>query len=133
MGEESAVSEGFFYGPDEGAEAKAGALVVEGLEGGQDGADTVVLDDGHYGSGQRGPCVAAVVGLAVDAAASGDLVPGCESAAVVAFEHFDYALAVSLVEGYEYAFHTFCIILGFLFLACSLRRAFLMPLPANTQ
>lgn len=75
------------------------------------------------------------MGLAGVGAASLHLLPGCESAAVLAFEHVYDALVVGLVKGNEDCFH-FALDFSLARLSrrwwCFLRWR-RMPLPANTQ
>lgn len=121
-------------GPDEGAEAELGTVGVEGAEAVEDGVDAAVVDHGEDGAGDRGPGVGAVVGLAVDAAATGDALPGGEAPAVAALEDVDDFIVVCLVVGYKDGFHCGWV-KGYLAASWrwSLRRWFLMPRRAKTQ
>ena len=97
-------SDGFLDVPDEGAEAELLCLEVEGVEGVEEGIDAGVVDDGEDGAVHRGPGVAAVVGVAADAAASLHLRKHAEAPAAAAVEERLDALFIRLVVGYKYGF-----------------------------
>ena len=88
--------------PDESAETEFGALGVELAQAVEEWRHTVVFSHHEYGGCKRGPCVAAVVGLAVDASAPRHLPPGREAAAVGALKRLHDVFVMCLVKGYEY-------------------------------
>ena len=91
--------------PDKGADAYFLVAFVEFADGEEDFFYLVVVDYGHDGVVHLGPGVGAAMGVAVDVAASLNVLPEGESTDGEHVEHVFYALVVGLIVYDEYAFH----------------------------
>ncbi len=99
------MSDSLFYVPDESAEAELGTVEVDFSQTFEHRGDAVVFNDGYYSRCHRRPGVGAVMRFTGGGTSSLHLLPGGESAAVVAFEDVDDAFVMGLVECYQYCFH----------------------------
>ena len=99
------MSDGFFNIPDKGPESQLGFLHVQVVETGEKIVHTLVVHECDYRRSQRGPCVCAVMRLAILGTPALNLAEGCEAPAGIMVQYFEYILMMSQVIGYEYCFH----------------------------
>lgn len=95
----------FLYIPYESAESQTLGLHIDAVKLGKEWVYLFVAHYGENGRTHRGPCVAAVVGLASLAAASLHLGEHGKSTTVEVVEREKNLLLVCLVVGDKYGFH----------------------------
>ena len=91
--------------PDEGADTYLFVAFVQFADGEEEVLHLAVVDNGEDGVVHLGPGVSAAMGVAVDVAASLNILPEGESTDGEHVEHVFYALVVGLIVYDEYAFH----------------------------
>lgn len=98
--------DGFFYVPDEGAEAQEGPVLVERAQALKQTFYLLVFHYREDGLGQPRPRMAAIVGLARLAAATLNVAECRETTAIQPRQYIYDGFMVSLVIRYKYTFHS---------------------------
>lgn len=102
--------------PYEGADTYLFVAFVQLADGEEEVLHLTVVDNGEDGVVHFGPGVGAAMGVAVDVAASLNILPEGESPDGEHVEHVFYALVVGLIVYDEYAFHYVRFFVGWRFL-----------------